>query len=214
MNFLTEKLWFPHVSEASEDGLLAVGGDLSPQRLKLAYRTGIFPWYSEGQPLLWWSPDPRMVLFPNNMYVSRSLRKKIEKNHFRVTFDEAFEQVIRECATIERDDQNGTWITEAMLHAYIELHNEGWARSVEVWNDEKLVGGLYGIDLAEAGVFCGESMFSLESDASKVALFYLVERLKSRHYKLIDCQMYTEHLERMGAEEIGRDSFLTYLKCT
>jgi leucyl/phenylalanyl-tRNA--protein transferase len=211
MHLLTEKIWFPAVTEASSEGLLAVGGDLSVDRLKLAYQSGIFPWYGDAQPIMWWSPDPRMVLFPDELYVSKNLRKKINKEHFRISFNTNFEQVIRYCAGVEREDQGGTWITDAMLEAYLEFHKIGWAQSVEVWNKEKLVGGLYGVNLQSKKIFCGESMFSLESDASKVALYYLAETLKNRNYRLIDCQMYTEHLERLGAREIPRDDFIQYL---
>ncbi|MCW5518417.1 leucyl/phenylalanyl-tRNA--protein transferase [Aureitalea sp. L0-47] len=214
MYFLTQEIWFPDVSEASDEGLLAVGGDLSPERLQLAYRSGIFPWYSDGQPLLWWSPDPRMVLFPDKLYVSKSLRRTIKKGEFNVTFNTYFEDVIRHCAAVKREDQAGTWITNEMIDSYLKLHERGWAKSVEVWKDEQLVGGLYGIDLEDQAIFCGESMFSLESDASKVALYHLVEYLKANKYKLIDCQMYTEHLARMGAEEISRKKFLSYLRGT
>ena len=211
MHLLSDQIWFPEVSEASSEGLLAVGGDLSIERLKLAYRSGIFPWYGDAQPIMWWSPDPRMVLFPENLYVSKNLQKKINKKHFKVTFNKNFREIIHHCACAKREDQGGTWITEEMEEAYIDFHETGWAHSVEVWNGNKLVGGLYGIDLEPQKIFCGESMFSLESDASKVALYYLVEDLKRKNYQLIDCQMYTEHLERMGAEEISRDLFMKHL---
>ncbi|KAA3625261.1 MAG: leucyl/phenylalanyl-tRNA--protein transferase [Flavobacterium sp.] len=211
MYFLTEKLWFPEVSEADSDGLLAVGGDLSVERLKLAYRLGIFPWYGDAQPIMWWSPNPRMVLFPDKLYVSKNLQKKIKKGIFTVTFNTNFTEVIQQCANVPRSDQGGTWITEEMEIAYIKLHQLGIATSVEVWLDGRLVGGLYGVDLLDKKVFCGESMFSLVSDASKIALYYLVEELKKRNYQIIDCQMYTEHLERMGAEEVPREQFLDYL---
>jgi leucyl/phenylalanyl-tRNA--protein transferase len=212
MHFLTQEIWFPDVSEASEEGLLAIGGDLSPERLHLAYRSGIFPWYSDGQPILWWSPDPRMVMFPEKLYVSKSLRKTINKGYFEITFNQCFEEVIHNCAAVKREQQPGTWITNEMIESYIILHEIGVAKSVEVWKEDQLVGGLYGIDLKEQAVFCGESMFSKESDASKVGLFYLVEDLKERNYKLIDCQVYTDHLARLGAEEISRELFLSYLK--
>lgn len=211
MYFLTEKLWFPEVSEADSDGLLAVGGDLSVERLKLAYRSGIFPWYGDAQPIMWWSPNPRMVLFPDKLYVSKNLQKKIKKGIFTVTYNTNFSEVIRQCANVPRPDQGGTWITEEMETAYNLLHRLGIATSVEVWLDGQLVGGLYGIDLPDKKVFCGESMFSQVSDASKIALYYLVEELKKKNYQIIDCQMYTEHLERMGAEEISREEFLKYL---
>lgn len=212
MHILSSEIWFPDVSEASEEGLLALGGDLSPERLQLAYRSGIFPWYSDGQPLMWWSPDPRMVLFPENLYVSKSLRKTIKKELFSITFNRCFEEVICQCAVVKREDQAGTWITDEMVDSYLKLHEMGWAKSVEVWKEGELVGGLYGIDMPDRAVFCGESMFSLQSDASKVALYYLVKELRQKKYKLIDCQMYTDHLARMGAEEIPRDLFVKYLK--
>ncbi len=214
MHFLTSIIEFPNIDKASKDGLLAVGGDLSEERLLLAYRSGIFPWYEEGQPLLWWSPDPRMVLFPSKFKVSNSLKKLIESNRFTITYNTNFQEVIRHCATIERKGQTGTWITNEMIAAYIELHKTGIAQSVEVWLENKLVGGLYGIDLPEMSVFCGESMFSLERDASKIALYHLVEKLKINKYQLIDCQMPTRHLEKLGAEEIPRNEFQNYLKPT
>ena len=211
MHFLTKSLWFPPVTDASEDGLLAVGGDLSPERLLLAYQSGIFPWYSEGQPILWWSPDPRMVLFPKQLKVSKSFRKTIKSEKFTVTFNQNFTEVIENCAVIRREGQDGTWITSEIEKAYINLHKKGHAVSVEVWQDEELVGGLYGIDLPENRVFCGESMFAKVSDASKVGFYYLVQFLEGKNYRLIDCQIYTEHLERLGAEEISKEEFLRHL---
>jgi len=212
MHYITESLWFPNPEEASEEGLLAIGGDLSIERLLLAYRSGIFPWYEDGQPIMWWSPEPRMVLFPSNFKVSKSLQKIIANNKFRITFDTCFSEIIKNCSIIKRDGQGGTWITNEMEKAYIQLHKKGHAHSVEVWEDDKLVGGLYGIDLVEQKVFCGESMFSKVSDASKVGFYYLLEKLKTMNYKLIDCQMYTSHLESLGATEIPRKEFLSFLK--
>ena len=211
MVYLTKEIWFPPVSLAGEDGLLAFGGDLQVDRLLLAYRSGIFPWYGEGDPILWWSPDPRMILFPNKLRISKSLRKVIRNEEFSCSWNTHFLEVIRRCAEIKRKSQNGTWITEEMLLAYEKLHLEGHAYSVEVWKEGELVGGLYGVDLPDKKVFCGESMFSLQSNASKVALHFLVERLKAKNYKIIDCQVYNEHLESLGAEEIARDEFLKYL---
>ncbi len=202
---------FPAVEQAEKqpDGLLAVGGDLSPERLINAYRKGIFPWFSEDQPILWWSPDPRLVLFPENLHVSRSLRKKLRKGIFTATLDRAFDQVIRACAAPRRDD-TGTWILTPMMQAYNQLHHHHLAHSVEVWQDGELVGGLYGVSMGR--VFFGESMFSRRSDASKVALVHLVERLSAWGYRVIDCQVQTEHLESMGAEEIPRSEFCQLLE--
>ncbi|PHS03267.1 MAG: leucyl/phenylalanyl-tRNA--protein transferase, partial [Kordia sp.] len=160
MYLLSDKIIFPHPSEADANGLVAIGGDLSPERLIHAYSNGIFPWYNEGEPLLWWSPNPRMVLFPKEIRVSKSMKVILRKQLFRITFNEAFEAVIQQCAQIKRDDQDDTWITNDMTEAYIKLHKQGLATSVEVWQDNKLVGGLYGIDLKDKKVFCGESMFS------------------------------------------------------
>ena len=212
LHFLDRSLRFPDPTEARADGLLAVGGDLSPQRLILAYRSGIFPWFSDGDPPLWWCPDPRMVLFPAEFKRSKSLRKSIRTGGFSITQNSQFEAVIRACAEAPRPDQLGTWITEEMVQAYVELHRMGHAHSVEVWYHDELVGGLYGIDLPEFKVFCGESMFSKRTDASKVGFSFLVASLLEQNYKLIDCQMYTDHLASLGAREIARQDFLGYLK--
>ncbi|MAZ72820.1 MAG: leucyl/phenylalanyl-tRNA--protein transferase [Flavobacteriaceae bacterium] len=211
VQFLTKELLFPPVFEASMDGLLAVGGDLSEERLLLAYRSGIFPWYEAGQPILWWSPDPRMVLFVEDFKVSKSLRKIIQKNIFKVTFNQDFEAVINHCARIKRDGQQGTWITKEMLNAYLQLHKNGHAVSFEVWQDGHLVGGGYGVNLPQYKVFCGESMFSLVSNASKVGFYNLVEKYKTNNYTVIDCQVYTPHLESLGAQEIPRKQFIKHL---
>ncbi len=211
IQYLTKTLWFPNPKDASEEGLLAVGGDISEERLLLAYRSGIFPWYEEGQPIMWWSPEPRMVLYPSNFKVSKSLQKTIKSNRFRITYNTRFSEIIKNCSKIKRDGQGGTWITQEMQEAYIQLHEKGHAMSVEVWLEDELVGGLYGIDLPKQKVFCGESMFSKISDTSKVGFYYLVEKLKEKNYKLIDCQMYTQHLESLGATEITRKEFLKYL---
>ena len=211
MMYLSNELWFPEVDTAGQDGLLAVGGDLSPDRLLLAYQSGIFPWFSDGDPILWWSPDPRMVLFPDKLKVSKNLHRLIKQQKFTITENQAFLEVIKNCAQIERPDQLGTWITDEMLEAYQKLHQLGHVQSVEVWLGEELVGGLYGIDLSEKRIFCGESMFSKVSNASKIALHYWVEMLKGKGYHLIDCQVYNPHLESLGAEEISRESFLTFL---
>lgn len=207
MHFLDEKIEFPDVSEASEEGLLAVGGDLSSERLIYAYTRGIFPWFDDAEPLLWWSPDPRFVLYPKDIKVSKSMKQFLKKTDFKVTFNKAFEAVITACADAKREGQTGTWITEEMKVAYTKLHQLGYAKSVEVWDAETLVGGFYGIDLKN-GVFCGESMFSKLSNASKLAFITFV---KKSNYKLIDCQLHTPHLESLGAKHIPRDIFLKYL---
>jgi leucyl/phenylalanyl-tRNA--protein transferase len=212
MYLLTDKNVFPHPSEADANGLVAIGGDLSTERLLLAYNSGIFPWYNEDEPLLWWSPNPRMVLYPKELRVSKSMRVVLRKQLFKITFNKAFEDVIQQCAKIVRDDQDDTWITNDMTEAYIKLHKQGLATSVEVWQADKLVGGLYGVDLKDKKIFCGESMFSKVSNASKVAFITLVQELKTKEYKLIDCQMHTTHLESLGAREIDRTQFLQILK--
>lgn len=207
---LTRKIVFPPPELADDDGLLAVGGDLSTERLLLAYSMGIFPWYSDMSPILWWSPDPRLVLFPEMLRVSRSLRQCIRKGLFSVTFDRAFDDVILKCALVHRAGKGDTWITDEMIDAYRRLHREGFAHSVEAWKGQDLAGGIYGVSLGAA--FFGESMFTVESNASKVALVELVQMLSGRGFKLIDCQMKTEHLLRFGASEISRSRFLALLK--
>ena len=207
MVFLTEEIKFPDVSEASPEGLLAIGGDLSVERLLLAYRSGIFPWYENDQPILWWSPDPRFVLFPNKLKVSKSMKQLLKKETFKITYNNCFERVIIECAQIKREGQKGTWITPEMKGSYVKLHELGYATSVEVWQGNDLVGGLYGIDLGN-GIFCGESMFSKVSNASKYGFITFIQ---DSNFKLIDCQVYTEHLASLGAEEVDREKFLSYL---
>lgn len=212
MLFLNKEIWFPPVSTASADGLLAVGGDLSVERLLLAYQSGIFPWYNPTEPILWWSPDPRMVLFPNKFKVSKSFRKVLKNTVYTVTTNKDFKGVIMQCAQIPRKGQNGTWITLEMMEAYLKLHQLGHAKSVEVWEDETLVGGLYGIDLPDRKVFCGESMFSKKPNTSKIAFYHLTNYLNKKSYKFIDCQVYTHHLHSLGAEEIKRTDFLKFLQ--
>ena len=210
MYHLSEVLFFPPVSEADYDGVLAIGGDLSTERLQLAYRSGIFPWFNEGEPIVWWSPDPRMVLFLDELIVSKSMRNILNRNSFKVTFNQNFRDVISNCQKIKRDGQNGTWISNNMIEAYCKLHEMGFAKSVEVWENDELVGGLYGVDLGH--VFCGESMFSKVSNASKVAFIALVTQLKKENYKLLDCQVYNPHLESLGCREIERDIFMEILE--
>jgi len=209
MYHVTEALYFPAVETASPEGILAFGGDLSPERLLLAYQSGIFPWFEADEPILWWSPNPRMVLFLDELKVSKSMRNILNRAIFKVTFNQDFRAVISNCQNVKRDGQNGTWITNQMIEAYCKLHELGVAKSVEVWKDDKLVGGLYGIDLGH--VFCGESMFSLVSNASKVAFISLVNQLKSENYQILDCQVYNEHLESLGCREINREQFVRVL---
>jgi len=200
---------FPDPARAEPDGLLAVGGDLAPERLLAAYAMGIFPWYDERSPILWWSPDPRLVLEPESLHVARSLRRTIQRGSYRVTADTAFEGVIRRCAERDRPGQRGTWITEEMIEAYVQLHRLGFAHSFEAWEGETLAGGLYGISLGAA--FFGESMFADRRDASKVAFVRAVEWLAGRGVRLVDCQVRTEHLVSLGAHEIPRRRFLARL---
>ena len=206
---LTDALVFPPPVHAEPDGLLAVGGDLSPERLLLAYRMGIFPWYSEDTPILWWSPDPRLVLFPDELRVSRSLQRIIKKNVFSVTTDCAFSRVIAQCAKVRTSRGEETWLTREMIDAYTRLFELGFAHSVESWFDGELAGGLYGVALGSA--FFGESMFSQRTDASKVALVYLARDLAQKGLTLIDCQTSTRHLKSFGAREITRSEFLARL---
>jgi len=208
------KTIFPSVELAltEPDGLLAVGGDLSIERLTAAYQQGIFPWYSEGQPILWWSPDPRMVLEPQDIKVSRSLAKTIRKKEFHVSFDQSFRDVITACseARLEKGKiQDETWILDEMIEAYVDLHDTGYAHSVECWKGDQLVGGLYGVAIGK--VFFGESMFSRVSNASKIAFVTLAQQLEQWNFKLIDCQVYTSHLESLGAGMISRQQFISLL---
>jgi leucyl/phenylalanyl-tRNA--protein transferase len=202
---LDERLLFPDPELAEEDGLLAVGGDLSTERLLLAYQNGIFPWYSDDMPILWYSPHERFVLFPDELIVSKSMRQILNSGKFAVTVNQCFKKVIESCSKIERPGQDGTWITDEMKAAYIRLNQKGYAHSVEVWRDDELVGGLYGVQTAS--VFCGESMFSKVSNASKVALIHLCKS----GYKLIDCQVHTDHLASMGARMISRAEYMRWV---
>lgn len=209
MYFLSRELYFPPVRQASPEGIVAIGGDLSAERLMLAYRNGIFPWFDSDEPILWWSPPERMVLLFPELKISKSMRNVINRGNFTITWNTAFEQVIANCRSIKRDGQNGTWISNDMIEAYTELHRLGYAKSVEVWQDDELVGGLYGIDLGH--IFCGESMFSKASNASKLAFIYLAKKLERENYRLLDCQVHNDHLESLGAREILREDFLEIL---
>ncbi len=216
MIFLGKELMFPNIETASSEGIVAIGGDLSPERLILAYKSGIFPWYNEGEPIIWYSPDPRMVLYPKQLKVSKSMQQVLRKGDFQITYDQNFKEVIHHCKNIYRKNQGGTWITNAMEDAYIKLHEMGIARSVEVWQNNELVGGLYGIDLkaskaGEGNIFCGESMFSTVSNMSKIAFVYLSQKLEKENYKIIDCQVYNAHLASLGAQEIPRHEFIKAL---
>jgi leucyl/phenylalanyl-tRNA--protein transferase len=207
MIWLTNTIKFPEYEFTSKEGVLALGGDLSVERLTHAYKNGIFPWFSENDPIVWYCPFERMVLFPEEIKVSKSMQKIINKNEFKITENTAFEAVIYNCKNIDRNDGFGTWITNDMEKAYINLYKKGIAKSIEVWFKDELVGGLYGIEINN--IFCGESMFSKASNASKLAFIHLV---KNKNYKLIDCQIYNEHLASLGAREIERDLFLGILK--
>jgi len=206
---LVDEMIFPPVDEA-ENGILAVGGDLHPDRLMLAYRSGIFPWFNNGDPIVWWSPDPRCVLFPEKLHISRSMKRVLQKENFEVTYNTAFESVISHCKKVPRKGQEGTWITEAMKAAYIDLHRLGHATSIEVWKEDQLVGGMYGVNLGN--VFCGESMFSTLSNASKVALITFMKKFQNEGGRLLDCQVYNHHLASLGAEEISREDFLLFIE--
>lgn len=206
---LGDDLAFPPPSHAEASGLLAVGGDLSPERLMLAYSSGIFPWPLTAEPLLWFSPDPRMVLLPDELRVGRSLRKRMRQRPFEIRFDTAFGEVVRCCAEVQREGESGTWITGAMKDAYVELHHLGFAHSAEAFCDGALVGGLYGVGVGRC--FAGESMFAVAPDASKIAFVVLVRHLQHWGYRLIDCQVHTDHLERFGAREWPRSRFLDAL---
>ena len=208
MRWLNDTIEFPPLSEANNDGLLAVGGDLSSKRVLFAYQSGIFPWYEANQPLLWWAPNPRFVLYPSKLKVSKSSKRLLKSKKFEVSVNRNFKDVILACAKVKRQSQSGTWITDKMIDVYCELHQMGFAKSVEVWLDNKLVGGLYGVQFNE-DLFCGESMFSYVSNASKIGFITFVQ---NSNYKLIDCQLHTNHLESLGAEPISRLEFMKYLK--
>jgi leucyl/phenylalanyl-tRNA--protein transferase len=201
---LTEDLIFPHPSLSEEDGLLAIEGDLSPQRLLLAYSNGIFPWFSDDEPILWWSPDPRFVVYPKDIRISHSMKKILKKNTYKISFNTCFRDVISSCANVRKE--SGTWITYEMIEAYCKLHELGYAHSVECWHEDKLVGGLYGVSIGKC--FFGESMFSTMDNASKTAFITLCRVLGEKGFNMIDCQVYTTHLESLGAVNISRENFL------
>lgn len=207
---LTDALVFPPVHLAEPDGLLAAGGDLTVARLLLAYQSGLFPWFSQGDPILWWSPDPRMMMRPNDAYRSKSMQQVLRRQTFRITFDQAFDAVIEACSEVPRAGQRGTWITTTMMEAYQALHREGFAHSVEAWQGDQLVGGLYGVSIGTA--FFGESMFTRVSNASKAAFLTLCQCLEEEGFSLIDCQVYTDHLASLGAYEAPRPEFLDQLR--
>jgi leucyl/phenylalanyl-tRNA--protein transferase len=209
MHQLSSEHIFPSASTANNDGVVAIGGDLNPKRILQAYKQGIFPWFESDDYLVWWSPDPRMVLFPEKLKISKSTKKILKDDCFKVTFNQSFDEVVDCCAKVKRFGQNGTWITDGLKKAYNLLHKEGHAFSVEVWKNFELVGGLYGIDLGD--IFCGESMFSKENNASKIGFIHLIKELNKNGYKLIDCQVPSAHLKSLGAEEISRKEFLNYL---
>lgn len=208
MHFIGQELYFPDVSTASKDGILAIGGDLSVDRLVLAYKKGIFPWFHLEEPIIWWAPDPRFVLFPQRLKISKSMRKFIKDTHLNLTRNQAFHEVVSRCAQTKRKGQASTWITERMIEAYTNLFEKGFAHSVEVWQDDELVGGFYGVDVKN-GIFCGESMFSIVDNASKYAFIHFVQ---NTGYSLIDCQVYTSHLASFGAEMISRKEFTEFLE--
>ena len=210
MFLIPKEYIFPPVTLAQRNGILAVGGDLHPERMLLAYRNGIFPWYNEGEPIIWYAPPKRMVLKPEEVYISKSMSKILKENIFSFTFNQYFETVIHNCQNIFRSGQDGTWITEDYKKSLLKLHQMGYAQSVEVWKDDQLVGGLYGINLGK--IFTGESMFSTIPNASKAGFIYLCHKLQSENYNLLDCQVYNEHLASLGAYEIPRKNFMKFLK--
>lgn len=210
--FLSKEIYFPPVTQSSAEGILAMGGDLSVERLILAYKSGIFPWFEATEPILWWAPLKRMVVVPETYKVSKSMRNLLNQQKFQVTTNKCFKAVILHCQNIKRKGQEGTWISEEIIDKYCKLHEMGIAKSVEVWQNNELVGGLYGIDLGT--IFCGESMFSIVSNASKIAFVSLIQHLKKENYKLLDCQIHNHYLEQLGAFEIERNEFMEILnKC-
>ncbi len=211
MYLLKNQLYFPPVEETHSSGIIAFGGDLSTERLLLAYKNGIFPWYDDSEPITWWCPEYRMVVVPESFKPSKSMRNIFNKGLFQITFNQNFEEVIKNCQTIQRSDQQGTWISNEIVAAYTKLHHLGYVQSVEVWQKGELVGGLYGVDLGNR-IFCGESMFSKVSNASKAAFVWLNNYLKENDYLLLDCQLYNDHLANLGAFEVEREVFIKILK--
>lgn len=211
MYILKNQLYFPPVEDTHNSGIIAIGGDLSVERLLLAYKNGIFPWYDDSEPITWWAPEYRMVVIPKEYKPSKSMRNILNRGIFNITFNQNFQEVIKNCQIIKRQGQNGTWINDDIVNSYIELHKLGYAKSVEVWQNGELVGGLYGVDLGNK-IFCGESMFSKVSNASKVAFTWLNTYLKEENYLLLDCQVYNEHLNSLGAFEIEREVFMEILR--
>ena len=209
MQQLGDDYKFPSPQSATKEGIVAVGGDLNPLRILEAYKNGIFPWFNDDENLMWWSPDPRMILFPEKIKISKSFKSFLKKKEYRVSFNENFEDVIESCSNIKRVNQKGTWITNGLKQSFIKLHQMGYAHSVEVWQHDVIIGGLYGLDLGN--IFCGESMFSVKSNASKVGLYFLCQELKHNNYRFIDCQVPSQHLMSLGAVEISRDNFLKKL---
>ena len=209
MQQLGDDYKFPSPQSATNEGVVAVGGDLNPLRILEAYKNGIFPWFNDDDNLMWWSPDPRMILYPEKIKISKSFKSFLKKKEYRVSFNENFEDVIESCSNIKRVNQKGTWITNGLKQSFIKLHQMGCAHSVEVWQHDVIIGGLYGLDLGN--IFCGESMFSIKSNASKVGLYFLCQELKQNNYRFIDCQVPSQHLRSLGAEEISRDNFLKKL---
>ena len=209
MQQLGDDYKFPSPQSATNEGVVAVGGDLNPLRILEAYKNGIFPWFNDDDNLMWWSPDPRMILYPEKIKISKSFKSFLKKKEYRVSFNENFEDVIESCSNIKRVNQKGTWITNGLKQSFIKLHQMGYAHSVEVWQNGVIIGGLYGLDLGN--IFCGESMFSIKSNASKVGLYFLCQELKQNNYRFIDCQVPSQHLRSLGAVEISRDNFLKKL---
>jgi len=203
-------LYFPHPSNTSSEGILAVGGDLSPERLQFAYQWGIFPWFNEGEPIVWWCPDPRFVIYPTKVKIAKSLRPYFNQNKYQISFDNNFEDVIDHCQKVKRKGQGGTWITDEMKNAYIQLHREGICHSVEVWEGNELVGGLYGVGIGK--IFSGESMFSLKSNASKFGFVALANKLQELGYWIIDCQQPNPYLKSLGGESMSREEYLKLIK--